>query len=439
MQTVTVIGGGLAGSEAAWQLARQGVAVRLYEMRPVRPTDAHHTDKLAELVCSNSFRSAALVAAVGLLKEEMRGLGSLVMAAADAARVPAGQALAVDRHVFAQSITDALAARKLPTDGVEPPINVPSGSRRRADFTAIRRRNDLILGFNARSSHRVIDIEVCPVLLPEIVALLAPLRALLTDLMSTAERAEIVVNATRTGLDVLLVTGARLGATGHEALARFADDQDLARLSRRHPQAKAAETIVERRAPMVPFGDVPVLPPPGAFLQATAEGEASLVAAAIAGVGEPNRVLDLYCGCGTFSLPLATLANREPAAVHAIDGGADAVAALDAAARKANLPRVTCETRDLERRPVRVEELNRYDAVVFDPPRAGAKRQAEAIAASNVRHVVAISCNPGTFARDAAILVAGGYRLTLVRPVDQFPWTPHLELAAHFSREPAAR
>ena len=127
MQTVTVIGGGLAGSEAAWQLARQGVAVRLYEMRPVRPTDAHHTDKLAELVCSNSFRSAALVAAVGLLKEEMRGLGSLVMAAADAARVPAGQALAVDRHVFAQYITDALAAHPLVEVRREEVQIIPSG------------------------------------------------------------------------------------------------------------------------------------------------------------------------------------------------------------------------------------------------------------------------------------------------------------------------
>ena len=128
MQTVTVIGGGLAGSEAAWQLARQGVAVRLYEMRPVRPTDAHQTDKLAELVCSNSFRSAALVAAVGLLKEEMRGLGSLVMEAADAARVPAGQALAVDRHVFAQYITDALAAHPLvEVRREEVRANIPSG------------------------------------------------------------------------------------------------------------------------------------------------------------------------------------------------------------------------------------------------------------------------------------------------------------------------
>ncbi len=127
MQTVTVIGGGLAGSEAAWQLARQGVAARLYEMRPVRPTDAHQTDKLAELVCSNSFRSAALVAAVGLLKEEMRGLGSLVMAAADAARVPAGQALAVDRHVFAQYITDALTAHPLVEVRREEVRAIPSG------------------------------------------------------------------------------------------------------------------------------------------------------------------------------------------------------------------------------------------------------------------------------------------------------------------------
>lgn len=336
-------------------------------------------------------------------------------------------------------ITSALAARDLPTDVVEPPVPVPSGSRRRADFTAIRRRNDLILGFNARASHRVIDVDACPVLLPEIVALLTPLRAILTDLLSPSDRAEVVVNATTTGLDVLLVTGARLGAAGHENLARFAEDHDLARLSRRHPQAKAPETIVERRPPTAMFGSVPVALPPGAFLQATADGEASLVAAAAAGVGTPRRILDLFCGSGTFSVPLATSADDGSASVHAVDGEADAVTALEAAARAASLSRITSETRDLDRRPFRVEELNRYDAVVFDPPRAGAKRQAEAIAASKVPHVVAISCNPGTFARDAAILVAGGYRLTLVRPVDQFPWTPHLELAAHFVRESGPR
>jgi len=335
-------------------------------------------------------------------------------------------------------IVDALDRRGLPGDTVRPVTAIEPGQRRRADLTAIRRRDDVLLGFNATASRQVIDVQECPVLLPEIVALLDPLRIFLGELLSAGAHAEAVVNATGSGLDLVLVTGAKLGAPGRERLARFAEARDLARISRRHPDGETAEIVAERRAPMASFGGTPVRLPPGAFLQASLQGEISLVASVIAVVGAARRVADLHCGCGSFTFPLAAHApafkKSAGPQVHAVDVGEAAVAALRAAAKAAGLARVTAERRDLERRPLRVEELNRYDGVVFDPPRAGARAQAEMLAASRVPAIAAVSCNPASFARDAAILAAGGYRLDWVQPVDQFPWTPHVELAARFAR-----
>jgi 23S rRNA (uracil1939-C5)-methyltransferase len=335
-------------------------------------------------------------------------------------------------------IADALTRRGLAGEAVRPVTAIEPGARRRADFTAIRRRDDLLLGFNAAARRQVIDIVECPVLLPEIVALLAPLRAFLHDLLAPSERAEAVVNATETGLDLMLVTAAKLGAAGRARLAGFAEAQDLARIARRHPEAGTPETVAERRAPMAPFGGFPVRLPPGAFLQASAAGEAALVASVIGAVGEAARVADLHCGCGSFSFPLAVHAPglnlRAGPKVHAVDGNEAAIEAVAAAAKAAGLSQITSERRDLERRPLRFDELARFDAVVFDPPRAGAKAQAQALAESRVPVIAAVSCNPASFARDAAILADGGYALDWVQPVDQFPWTPHIELAARFHR-----
>lgn len=332
-------------------------------------------------------------------------------------------------------VVEALARRGLPTDNVRPLVMIAPGARRRADLTAIRRRSDVVLGFNARESHRVVDVTACPVLLPEITRLLPPLRALLADLLTTAERAEIIVNATETGLDLLLVSDARIGPAGYQAIAGFAETHDLARVSRRHPKSGAPETIAERRAPMAPFGGFPVALPPGAFLQASAEGEASLLACVIDIAGEAKRIADLYCGCGTFTLPLAafTRAERAPK-VWGFDANPDAITALSDAVKAARLAHLSAECRDLERRPLAAGELDRFEFVVFDPPRSGARAQAEALAQCQVPRIAAVSCHPGTFARDAQILIGGGYRLDWVQPVDQFPWTPHVELAASFSR-----
>ena len=185
-----------------------------------------------------------------------------------------------------------------------------------------------------------------------------------------------------------------------------------------------------RRPPVQTFGRARVVPPPGAFLQATAEGAAALTAAVRDTVGAARRVADLFAGCGTFSLPLA-----ETAEIHAVEGDPPMLAALDAGWRATpGLKAVTTEARDLFRRPLTPGELDRFDAVVIDPPRAGAQAQAQALAAARTPVIAAVSCNPVTFARDAAILVAGGYRLEDLQVIDQFRWSGHVEIAAAFRR-----
>ena len=294
----------------------------------------------------------------------------------------------------------------------------------------MRREADLVLGFNEAGTRTAIDLEECPVLNPGLVALLPPLRQLLTEILRTGDKADIVAAITETGVDLLLVTRAALKLPQREAIAAFAEDRDIARIARRLPKEIGAEPIVERRKPIRTFGATPVALPPGAFLQATAEGEAALTAFVLEACAGAGKIADLYAGCGTFSFALA----GADAAVHAVEGDGPAHKAFVDAARSAGLNRVTAERRDLAKRPLRVEELNRFDALVFDPPRAGAKEQAAHLAESKVKTVVAISCHPGTFARDARILAEGGYRLERVQPIDQFLWSPHLELAARFQR-----
>jgi 23S rRNA (uracil1939-C5)-methyltransferase len=177
------------------------------------------------------------------------------------------------------------------------------------------------------------------------------------------------------------------------------------------------------------FGGVAVDPPPGAFLQASAEAQQAMTALVIEAAAGARRIADLYAGCGTFTFPLAQAAK-----LHAVEGDKDALAALAGAARRASLGRITAERRDLARNPLQLDELKPYDCAVFDPPRAGAKAQCEMIAKSRVPLAVAVSCDPGSFARDARILVDGGYRLESVAPVDQFVWSPHVEIVAVFRR-----
>jgi len=262
----------------------------------------------------------------------------------------------------------------------------------------------------------------CHLLHPDLMPALAAARDL--AIIGTSRKAEIAVTATLSGagLDLAVAGGKPLDGPLRLALAALAERHDLARL------AWGGETVLTRRAPVQSFGGVPVVPPPGAFLQATAEGEAALVAEMRDLLGGARRVADLFAGCGTFTFPLA-----HDAAVHAVEGAPGMIAALDHAARHAQgLRRITHEARDLFRRPLDTQELAGFDAVVIDPPRAGAEAQIAALARARVPRIAHVSCNPATFARDAAVLLAAGYRMGPVRVVDQFRWSAHVELAAGF-------
>lgn len=329
----------------------------------------------------------------------------------------------------------ALTRHGIAIDTIEPLAISPPASRRRADLTASRKKEGVVLGFNARGSHRVVDLAECAVLRSSLVSLFQPLRELLAPLMKPGDSAEARLAATDSGADLLLVTALEIGLGARARIASFAARHDLARVARAHPKRPGAETLIERRPVRMIVGGVPVPLPPGAFLQATAEGEAALrdfvcEAAARVPARGTGRIADLYAGIGTFTLPLAMAGAK----VHAIDAGKAEIAAIEAAARAAVLPGVTAEVRDLDRRPFDATALAGYDAVVFDPPRSGAAPQAARLAAANVPRVIAVSCNPASFAREARLLLDGGYRLVRLKPVDQFLWSTHLELAALFLR-----
>ena len=334
-------------------------------------------------------------------------------------------------------VVQALARRGFDAPPVAAPVFVGAGHRRRATLAARRQGRTVAVGFHPRASHAIEDIRECQVLVPEITALLPALRTALPALLAEGERADITVLASETGLDVLVASPTPPGLAAREALAALAQEADLARLSwgAAGPGGAAPESEPEpvaiRRAPLLTFTGVAVEPPPGAFVQPTAAGEAALLAIAhqaLAGVAGP--VADLFAGLGPFTFGLA-----ERHRVHAVEGTETAIAALWRAARRHDRAgRVTAETRDLARAPLTAAELAPFAGVVLDPPRIGARAQAEALAESAVGTVVALSCNPGSFARDARTLADGGYTLESVTPLDQFPWTGHLELAAVFRR-----
>jgi 23S rRNA (uracil1939-C5)-methyltransferase len=321
----------------------------------------------------------------------------------------------------------ALAPRGLHDVPVAPLVRVSPATRRRAEFAARRVKGHVTLGFHARLSHDIVDMQECRVLDPILVVLVAPLRDLMQRLSAIAW-ADIMATRTDTGIDVLFTLDAAPDRKSIAALIDFANAHDLARVSWR--KSALPELVIERRKPQIGFGGIAVDLPAGAFLQAAPEAEAAIVDVVVRSVGKAKRVIDLYAGCGTLTFPLARSAQ-----VHAIEGQAELVAALDTAARRGGVgPRVRAERRDLNRRPLLANELAEANAIVFDPPREGAREQATHLAQSRVKIIVGVSCNPATFARDARVLVDAGYTLEQVTPVDQFLWTPHLELVGVFRR-----
>ena len=295
----------------------------------------------------------------------------------------------------------------------------PPNSRRRASLRALKVGKGAVIGFNATKSHRIVDMRENHILRPELVTLVGPLRELLGGLLQPRRTAEVQMTVVDQGVDVSLKGFEPDGLAAMEALTAFCESQRLARLS--IDQGFGAETIYEPNPATVSLSGVPVAFPIGGFLQATADGEEALVNEVKDAVGDAGRIADLFAGLGTFAL-----AARAP---YAAEASRDAAAALKRAA-----PNMTVEHRDLYRRPLARDELSRFDAVVLDPPRAGAEEQVAALSASPVRRIAYVSCNPATFARDAKMLVEGGYKLEWIRPVGQFRWSTHIELAGCFSR-----
>jgi 23S rRNA (uracil1939-C5)-methyltransferase len=319
-------------------------------------------------------------------------------------------------------VVAALASR-----GLEAPVEevraVPLASRRRAAFALGRGPDGVAFGYRAARSHAIIDIAACPVLSPAIAGRLPKLKSTLAPLLGGKREARITVTEAEQGLDIV-VDGVRPSPALFARLATAAPSFGAARIT------LDGESLALRGTPTVALSGVDVSLPPGAFLQASRESEVVLAVLVKEGVGRVKQIADLFAGIGTITFALAA-----SAAVDAFEQDEAAIASLAGAARTTpRLKPVRTHQRDLFRVPLAARELSSYDAVVLDPPRAGAKAQAEALAGSKVPRIVMVSCNPGTFARDLRILVDGGYRLTRVVPVDQFLFSPHIELVAVLER-----
>jgi 23S rRNA (uracil1939-C5)-methyltransferase len=313
--------------------------------------------------------------------------------------------------------------------GIDAPVwhvaTVGPGARRRASFSARRTGRGVVLGFHEAKGVDIVDVQECPVTASAIVRALPGLRRLVEPLMSRRAPGRVVVTLAANGLDVAIedVPG-EPSLEVREFLAQQAAALKLARLT------LAGDTLYQATVPAVRFGAANVVLPARSFLQAAPAAEAEMVRLVTQAVGEAKRVVDLFCGMGTFTFPLA---QRAP--VLAVDGDKSAIAALaNAANRTPGLKPIETKLRDLFREPLSVKELQGFDAAVFDPPRAGAATQATALAASGVKVIAAVSCAPATLARDARILIDGGFTLERVTPIDQFLYSPHIEAVAIFRR-----
>ncbi|MGY3616835.1 class I SAM-dependent RNA methyltransferase [Bradyrhizobium sp. USDA 10063] len=321
-------------------------------------------------------------------------------------------------------VVEALAQAKVAAE-VAPLIDAHGLGRRRITLHARMGTHEVLkVGFAAASSHDIIPVDRCPILDPGLGGALDAAWAVAEPLIAMGKPLDIQVTSTLNGLDVDVRGSGALPSTLIAALSRIAEQHRLARLTRHR------ELVLMRASPAVMIGTAQVILPPGSFLQATVAGEETLARLVSDHCQRAKHIADLFCGVGPFALRLATKSR-----VAAFDSDAGAVASLQKAATStAGLKPVKAEPRDLFRRPLVPQELRDFDAVVFDPPRQGAQAQATQLAASKVPTVIAVSCNAATFARDAKILIDGGYRIEGVTPVDQFRHTPHVELVAKFRR-----
>lgn len=347
----------------------------------------------------------------------------------------------IDKESYCDFLTDrikgALAGQSIADIAIKTPIISKEKSRRRTSFRAIRMGKTVHIGFNTEQSHRVVDVKQCEILQPEIFALFAPLRMLFAAWED--KKLSLIINASLVdqGIDLLIKNINPDSLSQYEKLSAFAENQNLARLT--IDRGEGAETLYAPEPVTITLGGVPVALPPDSFLQATKDGEDALCMAARDWLGSAAMVADLFSGLGTFALSVVSASRQiKPeiaCKVYAAEAGRDAIMALKTAANSRNIA-VFTEHRDLYRRPLTAEEANRFDAIILDPPRAGAKEQIAQLADSNVAKIIYVSCNPSSFARDCKTLLSAGYILKQIQPVGQFLWSTHVELAALFERPP---
>jgi 23S rRNA (uracil1939-C5)-methyltransferase len=330
------------------------------------------------------------------------------------------------RTFIAGRVTHALATQQVEIGKVMPVHISPPATRRRVAVRSAWAGKHFQLGFSTEKSHRIIDLKQCDVMAPELFALLGPLRALLEPRLNRARQVQIKLALVDQGVDVLIENWIANDLATHEALSEFSKAHALARLSL--DEGYGPVPFWEPEPVTMTLGGVPVAYPPYGFLQATRDGEAALVGAVREIVADKLLVADLFAGLGTFAL---SLDNSKK--IYAGEADREPVLALKAAEGRAKR-QIFAEHRDLFRRPLSPEELNKFQAVILDPPRAGAKEQVVQLAASAVPDIAYVSCNPASFARDARTLVSAGYRLQSIWPVGQFRWSTHIELVGHFSR-----
>jgi 23S rRNA (uracil1939-C5)-methyltransferase len=328
-----------------------------------------------------------------------------------------------------QQLAITLAQRGIELPESAEMVTVEAGRRRRAVFAVAKDQDRITFGFHAAMSSEIVPLDDCLLLTPALRAGIEGLRRIAAIALNNKQQADFHVTDSLNGLDLLVMAETDLPIARRPQVIEAARFADLARLSWQHGK-RQAEPIVMARVPQIRFADIMVDLPIGSFLQPSAAGEAALVSAVLAGVGKAKRIADLYAGCGTFSFPLGKIGR-----VLAVDTAKPAIAALIAAVNRAQLSgRVEGLARDLDHSPLPPADLKHIDAVVFDPPRAGAEMQARMLARSKVKKVVAVSCHPASFARDARILMDAGFELGAMTIVDQFIWSPHVELVAVFQR-----
>jgi 23S rRNA (uracil1939-C5)-methyltransferase len=312
---------------------------------------------------------------------------------------------------------------------VSPMVEVGVNSRRRAEFKVSVNKGEVTIGFFEAKTHNVIDLAMCPITSDKIVDLLTHLKNLISSLKKPGNIKSINVSQSDNGLDIVLNVASRTAAADRKKLIDFAAANCILRLSEK--DAKEMEVLYGNVSPMINFGHINVELPAGSFLQATHIGQMAITKIILEQTQGFKRVADLYCGCGTYSLPLV----QEGHIVHSYEGSNEMVTAIHNAARKNNIEdKITPHLRDLFKRPLKQHELKNFDALVINPPRNGAKPQADEIAESGIKKVIMVSCNPATFERDAQSFIHGGYKLISATPIDQFYWNSHLELVAVFEK-----